>query len=282
VRARAVEALDRHHARAPDEPGLNSARLQRMAFPAQSGAQATLAQVPPVVWQAWIERLLAEGEPVIERTGQWLHRPGHRVTLSEAERTLSERLLPLLAAGGNDPPWVRDLARSTGTREDAVRELLRKQARLGRLYQVVKDLFYPAERVAELASVFAELAARARGGGVIVDAGAGERAGAVQAQVPEAGDEEGAGIAGQAGSSTQARGPVEASVRRAGRPPHRLPPGAVEARVFRDAVQLGRKRAIQILEFFDRIGYTRRVGDAHLLRPDTRWAAEGPAVDHHA
>lgn len=61
-----------------------------------------------------------------------------------------------------------------------------------------------------------------------------------------------------------------------GRQGPRLPPGAVEARAFRDAVQLGRKRAIQILEFFDRIGYTRRVGDAHLLRPNTRWAREGP------
>ena len=28
---------------------------------------------------------------------------------------------------------------------------------------------------------------------------------------------------------------------------------------FRDAIQIGRKRAIQILEFFDRIGYTRRI-----------------------
>lgn len=45
----------------------------------------------------------------------------------------------------------------------------------------------------------------------------------------------------------------------------------VEAAAFRDATGLGRKRAIQILEFFDRIGYTRRVRDAHLLRPDVKW-----------
>ena len=29
------------------------------------------------------------------------------------------------------------------------------------------------------------------------------------------------------------------------------------------------------VQVFDRIGYTRRVGDAHLLRPNTRWAREG-------
>ena len=37
---------------------------------------------------------------------------------------------------------------------------------------------------------------------------------------------------------------------------------------FRDATHLGRKRAIQILEHFDRIGLTRRVGDTHKLRGD--------------
>lgn len=43
----------------------------------------------------------------------------------------------------------------------------------------------------------------------------------------------------------------------------------LQAASFRDATGLGRKRAIQLLEFFDRIGYTRRVKDTHLLRPDT-------------
>jgi selenocysteine-specific elongation factor len=47
--------------------------------------------------------------------------------------------------------------------------------------------------------------------------------------------------------------------------------GAVHAAEYRDAVGLGRKRAIQILEFFDRVGYTRRVRDAHLLRGDSGW-----------
>lgn len=45
----------------------------------------------------------------------------------------------------------------------------------------------------------------------------------------------------------------------------------VEAARFRDATGLGRKRAIQILEFFDRTGLTRRVRDTHLLRPDSAW-----------
>lgn len=46
----------------------------------------------------------------------------------------------------------------------------------------------------------------------------------------------------------------------------------VSAAQFRDATGLGRKRAIQILEFFDRVGYTRRVRDRHVLRGEA-WAA---------
>jgi selenocysteine-specific elongation factor len=44
--------------------------------------------------------------------------------------------------------------------------------------------------------------------------------------------------------------------------------GEVLAAAFRDATGLGRKRAIQILEYFDRIGLLRRVGDVHKLRSD--------------
>lgn len=46
--------------------------------------------------------------------------------------------------------------------------------------------------------------------------------------------------------------------------------GAVTAAAYRDATQLGRKRAIQILEHFDRIGLLRRVHDVHWLRTDCR------------
>jgi selenocysteine-specific elongation factor len=47
--------------------------------------------------------------------------------------------------------------------------------------------------------------------------------------------------------------------------------GAVSAACYRDAIGLGRKRAIQILEFFDRVGYTRRVHDTHVLRTGSGW-----------
>jgi selenocysteine-specific elongation factor len=57
----------------------------------------------------------------------------------------------------------------------------------------------------------------------------------------------------------------------------------VRAAVFRDGSGLGRKRAIQILEFFDRVGYTRRVREAHRLRGDSLLQiAPRPLAQAHA
>ena len=52
-----------------------------------------------------------------------------------------------------------------------------------------------------------------------------------------------------------------------GHPGHGQPVLTVAA--FRDASGLGRKRAVQVLEFFDRIGLCRRVGDTHILRTES-------------
>jgi selenocysteine-specific elongation factor len=46
--------------------------------------------------------------------------------------------------------------------------------------------------------------------------------------------------------------------------------GTVAAAPFRDVTRLGRKRAIQLLEFFDRVGYTRFHNGRHMMRPDSR------------
>jgi selenocysteine-specific elongation factor len=54
--------------------------------------------------------------------------------------------------------------------------------------------------------------------------------------------------------------------------------GTVVAAAFRDATGLGRKRAIQILEHFDRIGLLRRVGDVHWLRSDSQLFMDADAA----
>lgn len=46
----------------------------------------------------------------------------------------------------------------------------------------------------------------------------------------------------------------------------------IQAAAFRDRLGIGRKRSIQILEYFDRIGFTRRIGDQRQVRWDNALA----------
>ncbi|WP_312798492.1 selenocysteine-specific translation elongation factor [Pseudomonas sp.] len=194
-----LERLGTFHVEQPDELGPDRDRLRRFALP----------QLERPVFIALLESLMASSQ--IEASGPWLHLPGHRVRLTEAEEALKEKLWPLLEAGRFDPPWVRDLAREIGEDEAGVRHLLRKLARLGQLQQIVKDLFYPENTINHLVQLTLRL----------------ER-------------EE----------------------------------GIIRAAAFRDGLGIGRKRTIQILEFFDRIGLTRRMGDERKIRPDSALTAQ--------
>ncbi len=191
LRDAVLAALCAFHEQSPDDAGIDSARLRRIVAPT----------MPDALWRVLIDALIADAR--IARSGAWLHLPGHRVALSAEEVHLAQRLAPVIAAGGYDPPWVRDLAKTLSAPESQVRQTLRKLSAQGAVHQVVPDLFYDAGRVRELAVLAAQLAD------------------------------------GQ---------------------------GEIEAGAFRDHIGLGRKRAIQILEFFDRVGYTRRVRQAHRLR----------------
>jgi selenocysteine-specific elongation factor len=193
---RACGALEEFHRTRPAEPGPDLARLRRIAAP----------NAPQQAWEALIDELVGSGR--VRRNGAWLQLPAHALQLSAQERKDAERVAAQLAARRFSPPWVRDLAIQLHEPERRIRQLLAGLGRDGRAYQIVPDLYFERDAVAELARVVERLA-----------------------------DEH----------------------------------GAVQAAAFRDAATLGRKRAIQILEFFDRVGYTRRVGDAHVLRGTGGW-----------
>jgi selenocysteine-specific elongation factor len=197
LNTRLTSTLKQYHERSPDELGPDGSRLRRIAAPL----------VDDALWRALVDDAAARGE--IVRRGPWLHLPDHAVTLDDADRALAAALLPALKEGRFDPPWVRDLANAHGVSEDRMRQLLRKLARQGELFQVVRDLFYHHEVIRELALM--------------------------------------------AGSEAQKNA------------------GTVAAAPFRDVTGLGRKRAIQLLEFFDRVGYTRFHRGLHLMRTDSRW-----------
>ncbi|MGA9913608.1 MAG: selenocysteine-specific translation elongation factor [Paraburkholderia sp.] len=195
--AQLIATLKQYHERSPDELGPDGSRLRRIAAPL----------VDDALWRVLVDDAAARGE--IVKHGPWLHLPDHAVTLDDADRTLAAVLLPTLQEGRFDPPWVRDLANAHGVSEDRVRQLLRKLARQGELFQVVRDLFYHHDVIRELALI--------------------------------------------ASSEAQKNA------------------GTVAAAPFRDVTGLGRKRAIQLLEFFDRVGYTRFNRGLHLMRTDSRW-----------
>ncbi|MCU1748008.1 selenocysteine-specific translation elongation factor [Pseudomonas sp. 6D_7.1_Bac1] len=197
LKAALLEHLARFHQGEPDELGPDRDRLRRFA--------ATSLERPTFI--SLLDELLSSG--AIAASGPWLHLPEHRVRLSEEDEALWQRLQPLFEQTGFDPPWVRNLASTLGCDEAAVRLLLRKMARLGRVHQVVRDLFYPDTTVRELVAMLLQLVAD---------------------------------------------NPV------------------IQAAAFRDKVGIGRKRSIQILEFFDRIGLTRRFGDQRRIRADNALA----------
>jgi selenocysteine-specific elongation factor len=194
---RLLAALKHFHERSPDEQGPDISRLRRIVAP----------QTGDALWRALINDACADGD--IVRSGPWLHLPDHTVTLDDADQALALRLLPAVKTGGFNPPWVRDLAASLDVSEERVRLLLRKLARQGEVFQVVRDLFYHRDAIRELATIAAS-----------------------QAQNNDA---------------------------------------RLAAAPFRDATALGRKRAIQVLEFFDRVGYTRFHREMHVMRTDSGW-----------
>jgi selenocysteine-specific elongation factor len=55
--------------------------------------------------------------------------------------------------------------------------------------------------------------------------------------------------------------------------------GSTCAADFRDRLNVGRKLAIQILEYFNRIGFTRRRGNDHLLRDALLFPENSPPAN---
>lgn len=196
LEARLLDSVAANHEREPSMLGTERGRLTRQAAP----------QLPETTGRQLIERLVATGKLVAH--GPFVAQPGHHASLSEADEALWQRLAPRIVAARFQPPRVRDLAASESLDEGRIREALNACARLGRLYQVRRDHFYPAATVAEMAAI------------------------------------------------------VQALEREHGR---------IRAAAFRDRVGTGRKLAIHILEFFDKVGYTRRIGDERVIRNAEMW-----------
>ena len=183
-----LETLATYHQQHHDEPGPGRERLRRMALPMEDEALVLTL----------IERMRESGD--IQSHHGWLHLPEHKAGFNNEQVQLWQKAAPLF---GDEPWWVRDLARETGVDEQMMRGVLRQAAQQGLITAIVKDRYYRNDRIVTFASMIRDL--------------------------------------------DQGR-------------------GSTSAADFRDRLNVGRKLAIQILEYFDRIGFTRRRGNDHILR----------------
>jgi selenocysteine-specific elongation factor len=210
LRDRLLSSLGEFHAQHSRELGIDVNRLQRTSFPRLDAA----------VVGALAADLLKDGR--IGRSGSAWHLPGHVEALSPDQRRLADGVLPLIEAGGFDPPVVGEITKTLRASESEVRALLLRLAHTGVVYQVVRDHFLGREAIGQLARIVRDIENSSNG---------------------------------------------------------------VRAAEFRDRIGLGRKRAIEILEFFDRIGYLWRVGDVHRVRGVRQFAfvdeADGQAGAEH-
>lgn len=194
-----LTTLATYHEQHQDEPGPGRERLRRMALPMEDEALVLLL----------IEKMRESG--AIESHHGWLHLPDHKAGFTPEQAAIWQKTAPLF---GDEPWWVRDLARETATDEQRMRQVLRHAAQQGLIVAIVKDRYYRNDRIVAFASLIREL--------------------------------------------DQAR-------------------GSTCAADFRDRLNVGRKLAIQILEYFNRTGFTRRRGNDHVLR-DSRLFPEEQVV----
>jgi len=183
-----LSTLASYHEQHQDEPGPGRERLRRMALPMEDDALVLLL----------IENMRESG--VIASHHGWLHLPEHKAGFTAEQDAVWQKVAALF---GDEPWWVRDLARETNTDEQLMRQVLRHAAQQGMIVAIVKDRYYRNDRIVAFANLIREL--------------------------------------------DQAR-------------------GSTCAADFRDRLNVGRKLAIQILEYFNRIGFTRRRGNDHVLR----------------
>ncbi|HEY3590300.1 MAG TPA: selenocysteine-specific translation elongation factor [Buttiauxella sp.] len=191
-----LDTLERYHQQHDDQPGPGRERLRRMALPGEDESLVL----------ALIEKMRHEGL-LASRQG-WLHLPDHKPGFSTEQLAIWQKVDALF---GDEPWWVRDLARETQQDEQTIRQLLRFAAQLGLVTAILKDRYYRNDRIQTFANMIRELD---------------------------------------------------------------LTQGATSAADFRDRLGVGRKLAVQILEYFDRIGFTRRRGNDHLLRDKALFMAE--------
>ncbi len=146
-----LDHLAQEHEKMPDSLGLNSEQLRLRTAPG----------IERAAFVCLLNELQEEGFCVLD--GSWWRLPGHSVTLAEEDEKLWRRIAPLLQLQPFQPPRVRDIARAESLEEGAVRKLMMRVARTGKIYRIAHDHYFDRAAVRELADIVRTLAAEAEG-----------------------------------------------------------------------------------------------------------------------
>jgi selenocysteine-specific elongation factor len=151
LRGLVINALADRHRTAPDQPGWQAERLR-----------ALITERPPRhAFGAVIDTLLHAG--AVAQDGPWLRLPGHAISLTAQDQRLWDAAHALLTADRFRPPRARDLAQALHVPETAMRGLLKRLQRMGRLVEVAPDRFFLREALAAMLAIAADAEATEQG-----------------------------------------------------------------------------------------------------------------------
>ena len=146
LQQQALAALNEHHLKQPDSPGLTLDALRNSID--KSMAKSVMALL--------VEHLLAQKQ--IVRVGARLATPNHEVKLSTAEQSSWQQLYVILLDSPLMPPTVPDILLRMPTNEMQLTGLLNRLAAMGKIYKVRNQQYFLAETIADLGSQVEQLA----------------------------------------------------------------------------------------------------------------------------
>jgi Elongation factor SelB, winged helix. len=91
--------------------------------------------------------------------GAWVGLAGHEAKLSPEDEAIWQRVYKVLKGQERfRPPRTRDFAQELGIDENHMRQILKSCARMGRVYEVAQDYFFPREVLAEIIMIMRDIA----------------------------------------------------------------------------------------------------------------------------
>ncbi|WP_297323086.1 selenocysteine-specific translation elongation factor [uncultured Bartonella sp.] len=143
-----IDYLQKFHDSEPDLFGVGLEKLRRDIAP----------DIRAPYFRDLLQSEIAAGHLKIR--GAWLSLAGHEAKLSSQDDVIWQRVYQILRGENRfRPPRTRDFAHEFSIDENHMREILKICARMGKVYEVAQDYFFPREVLAEIVMVMRDIAA---------------------------------------------------------------------------------------------------------------------------